>query len=109
MWSARDSNVEKLVDLKDEGDKSMSLSWAEQGNRIAVGTQTGPVKLYVTEHLKLLRTMQGHTNRAGLLAWNEHILTSGSRDRMIYHRDVSVPGKHILYVNSEVTDKKSAA
>lgn len=24
----------------------------------------------------------------GTLAWNDHVLTSGSRDRLIYHRDV---------------------
>lgn len=95
LWSARDSNVEKLVDLKDEGDKVTSLSWAGRGNHIAVGTQTGLVKIYDAERLKLLRTMQGHTNRVGSLAWNEHILTSGSRDRMIYHRDVRVPEQHI--------------
>lgn len=38
-----------------------------------------------------LRTMTGHTARVGALAWNEHILTSGSRDRLIYHRDVRQP------------------
>ena len=27
----------------------------------------------------------------GALAWNDHILTSGSRDRLIYHRDVRQP------------------
>jgi cell division cycle 20-like protein 1, cofactor of APC complex len=32
--------------------------------------------------------MTGHTARVGALAWNDHILTSGSRDRLIYHRDV---------------------
>ena len=32
--------------------------------------------------------MTGHTARVGALAWNEHILTSGSRDRSILHRDV---------------------
>lgn len=29
--------------------------------------------------------------RVGALAWNEHILSSGSRDRLIYHRDVRQP------------------
>lgn len=32
--------------------------------------------------------MPGHSARAGALAWNEHILSSGSRDRTILHRDV---------------------
>lgn len=35
--------------------------------------------------------MTGHTARVGALAWNDHILTSGSRDRLIYHRDVRQP------------------
>ncbi len=32
--------------------------------------------------------MTGHSGRVGSLAWNEHILSSGSRDRTILHRDV---------------------
>lgn len=39
--------------------------------------------------------MTGHTARVGALAWNDHILTSGSRDRLIYHRDVRQPEQFI--------------
>jgi cell division cycle 20-like protein 1 (cofactor of APC complex) len=39
--------------------------------------------------------MTGHTARVGALAWNDHILTSGSRDRLIYHRDVRQPDQFI--------------
>ncbi len=39
--------------------------------------------------------MTGHTARVGSLAWNEHILTSGSRDRLIYHRDVRSPHQYL--------------
>ena len=35
--------------------------------------------------------MTGHSARVGALAWNEHILTSGARDRLIFHRDVRQP------------------
>lgn len=38
--------------------------------------------------------MSGHTARVGALAWNEHILTSGSRDRSILHRDVRQPDQY---------------
>lgn len=31
----------------------------------------------------------------GALAWNDHILTSGSRDRTIYHRDVRAPVQYV--------------
>lgn len=39
--------------------------------------------------------MTGHTLRVGSLAWNDHILTSGSRDRMIFHRDVRSPDQYL--------------
>ncbi|KKY14281.1 putative cell cycle regulatory protein [Phaeomoniella chlamydospora] len=39
--------------------------------------------------------MTGHTARVGALAWNDHILTSGSRDRLIYHRDVRSPNQYL--------------
>lgn len=95
LWSAKDSVVQKLVDYEPYDDKVSSLSWAGRGNHIAVGTNNGLVQIYDAEKLKLLRTMRGHTARVGSLAWNEHILTSGSRDRTIYHRDVRVPEQHI--------------
>lgn len=34
--------------------------------------------------------MTGHTARVGALAWNDHILSSGSHDKLIYHRDVRI-------------------
>lgn len=95
LWSAKDSNVQKLVDFEGIEDKVTSLSWAGRGNHIAVGTQKGLVQIWDAEQLKLLRTMRGHSLRVGSLAWNEHILTSGSRDRVVFHRDVRVPEHHI--------------
>eukprot|EP00951_Prasinocladus_malaysianus_P003935 scaffold27825_cov42-Prasinocladus_malaysianus.AAC.1 len=35
--------------------------------------------------------MSGHRNRVGTLAWNSHMLSSGSRDRSILQRDVRAP------------------
>jgi cell division cycle 20-like protein 1, cofactor of APC complex len=46
------------------------------------------VQIWDANATRRLRTMTGHTARVGALAWNDHILTSGSRDRLIYHRDV---------------------
>lgn len=34
--------------------------------------------------------MEGHSGRVGALAWNQGILTSGSRDRLIFHSDVRI-------------------
>jgi cell division cycle 20-like protein 1 (cofactor of APC complex) len=62
-----------------------------QGSHIAIGTNRGFVQIWDAQSQRRLRTMMGHTARVGALAWNEHILTSGSRDRTIYHRDVRSP------------------
>lgn len=39
--------------------------------------------------------MTGHTSRVSSLAWNSHILSTGSRDRSILHRDVRSPSQYL--------------
>ncbi|KAG0241980.1 substrate-specific activator of APC-dependent proteolysis [Mortierella sp. GBA43] len=59
-----------------------------RGSHLAVGTDSGTIQIWDVANTKRIRTMTGHNQRVGVLAWNDHILTSGSRDRNIYHRDV---------------------
>lgn len=59
-----------------------------------MGTNKGYVQIWDAERQKRLRTMTGHAARVGALAWNEHVLTSGSRDRTILHRDVRSSEQH---------------
>ncbi|KAK0619310.1 WD40-repeat-containing domain protein [Immersiella caudata] len=89
MWNAQTSRVNKLCTLED--DTVTSVSWIQKGTHIAIGTGKGLVQIWDAEKVRRLRTMTGHTARVGSLAWNTHILTSGSRDRLIYHRDVRAP------------------
>ena len=35
--------------------------------------------------------MEGHRARVGTMAWNSHLLSSGSRDRTILQRDIRAP------------------
>ncbi|KAI4153189.1 MAG: hypothetical protein LQ340_002459 [Diploschistes diacapsis] len=86
MWNSMSGRVTKLCELAD--DTVTSVSWIQRGSHIAIGTNKGLVQIWDAERCRRLRTMTGHTARAGALAWNDHILTSGSRDRLIYHRDV---------------------
>lgn len=53
-----------------------------------MGTDKGDIQIWDVAVQKRIRTMTGHTQRVGVLAWSDHTLTSGSRDRKIYHRDV---------------------
>ncbi|KAL2757189.1 hypothetical protein ACRALDRAFT_1062815 [Sodiomyces alcalophilus JCM 7366] len=89
LWNAQTSRVNKLCTLED--DVITSVSWIQKGTHIAIGTGKGLVQIWDAEKSRRLRTMTGHTARVGSLAWNTHILTSGSRDRIIYHRDVRAP------------------
>jgi cell division cycle 20-like protein 1 (cofactor of APC complex) len=106
LWSANTSRVTKLCDLtappgaSSEGDLVTSLNWTAKGNTVAVGTDKGEVQIWDAERCKKIRTMTGHTGRVGCLAWNDNVLSSGSRDRHIYHRDVRAPEQHFRKLSS---------
>ncbi|KAJ5884893.1 WD40 repeat-like protein [Penicillium taxi] len=93
MWNADQGRVTKLCELKD--DTVTSVNWIQRGTHLAIGTHKGLVQIWDVESCRRLRTMLGHTNRVGALAWNDHILTSGSRDRIIFHRDVRSPDQYV--------------
>ena len=42
-----------------------------------------------------VRSLGGHSSRIGALAWNNHMLTSGSRDNSIINHDVRIQN-HII-------------
>ncbi|KAI5292544.1 substrate-specific activator of APC-dependent proteolysis [Ascosphaera acerosa] len=94
MWDSASGDVTRLCKLAD-GDTVTSVSWIQRGTHLAIGTGKGFVQIWDAQQQRRLRTMTGHTMRVGALAWNNHILTSGSRDRLIYHRDVRSPDQHI--------------
>lgn len=89
MWNSETQRVNKLCEL--DNDIVTSVSWIQRGTHLAIGTGKGMVQIWDAARGRRLRTMTGHTQRVGALAWNEHVLTSGSRDRLIYHRDVRQP------------------
>jgi cell division cycle 20-like protein 1, cofactor of APC complex len=93
MWNSTTGKVTQLCKLADN-DLVTSVAWIQRGSHLAIGTHKGFVQIYDAERSRRLRTMTGHTARVGALAWNDHVLTSGSRDRLIYHRDVRSPDQH---------------
>lgn len=90
LWSACTSKVTKLCDLEATEDVVTSVSWAQRGTHLAVGTHRGEIQLWDTIKCKKVRTMAGHAARVGALAWTGPCLASGSRDRLIFLRDVRV-------------------
>lgn len=87
LWTRETGKVNTLCTLEG-GDNVTSVSWIQRGTHLAVGTSKGLLQIWDTVGQKRLRTMTGHTSRISSLAWNAHILSTGSRDRTILHRDV---------------------
>jgi len=91
LWSACTSQVTRLCDLTNDNDTVTSVSWAERGNFVAVGTHRGYVQIWDVAAAKRVNVLSGHSARVGALAWSGDMLSSGSRDRLILQRDVRTP------------------
>jgi cell division cycle 20-like protein 1, cofactor of APC complex len=89
LWSRDTGNVKQLCKL--DNDTVTSVSWIQRGSHLAIGTSKGLVLIWDTVQERRIRVMSGHSARISSLAWNAHILSTGSRDRSILHRDVRLP------------------
>ncbi|PRP80126.1 hypothetical protein PROFUN_12209 [Planoprotostelium fungivorum] len=89
LWNASTASIVELMTT--EGTNNItSVQWTAEGRHLAVGTNDGCVQLWDAESCKSLRTLRGHAARVGALSWNQHVLSSGSRDTNIHHHDVRI-------------------
>lgn len=96
LWNAATGSIDELMSLPSEGnDYVSSVSWIQQGNHIAVGTAESGVQLWDVAAQRQVRTLGGHSSRVGALAWNSHMLATGSRDNAVLNHDVRVQN-HIV-------------
>ncbi|KAK6891765.1 APC/C activator protein CDH1 [Candida tropicalis] len=94
LWDGATQSVDRLCNLTNK-DKVTSLNWIGTGTHLAIGTSKGLVEIWDATKIKCIRTMTGHSLRVSSLAWNEHILSSGSRDRTILNRDVRIEDHYV--------------
>lgn len=85
LWSPAGA-VNKLCELR--YGQVTSVSWTYDSRYIAVGTSYGTVKVYDPKVSCPIRKYRGHSERVGAVTWNEYLMSSGSRDRSILHRDL---------------------
>ena len=90
LWNAASGTIEELCTTPADDDYITSVSWVQDGNYIGVGTNHNEVQIWDVSAMRQVRSMKGHRGRVGSLAWNNHILSSGSRDSSIIHNDVRV-------------------
>lgn len=95
LWDATTGGIKELMNVSNDDDYVASVAWIQSGNHIAIGTATNEVQLWDAQAGKIVRTMRGHAARVGSLAWNSHMLTSGSKDTTILNHDVRIQN-HIV-------------
>ncbi|XP_056166381.1 cell division cycle 20.2, cofactor of APC complex-like [Syzygium oleosum] len=100
LWNASNGSATELVTFNDEEGPVTSMSWALDGQNIAIGLQNSHVQLWDFVAQRQLRTSRGgHRLRVGSLAWNSHILTTGGMDCNITNNDLASGGRdNLLYL-----------
>lgn len=94
LWNAGTGEIQELCTYEEGGSVDAhvsSVAWVQEGGaHLAVGTSGGKTQLWDVHAGKQLRSMDGHIDRVSSMAWNRHILTSGSRDTNIVNHDVRI-------------------
>nr|CAD1831432.1 unnamed protein product [Ananas comosus var. bracteatus] len=88
LWKADTDEVQLLLSADEEENYPTSVSWCDDGKKLAIGYATSQIELWDALTFQQVRTFEGHKRRVGSLSWNRHILTSGSRDCSIINHDV---------------------
>lgn len=105
IWDATSGSVSELFTTEDPDNIITSVSWINEGsNYLAVGTNNAEVQLWDVERQKQMRSMLGHNSRISSLAWNNHLLSSGSRDTLIFNHDVRIPQHHVSTFSGHTQD-----
>jgi len=86
IWNAVSCRARQVCNLG--CDMVASVSWTNQGGHLGVGTSSGEVQIWDTETSRKVRTLTGHTGDVNALSWNGYVLSTGSQDGLIIHRDV---------------------
>ena len=85
------SFIKTLQQGYENGGGATSLAWKPGSSILAVGKDTDHLnvtQIWDLEKMRVLRTMQNHTDRVSSLAWNENILSTGSKDSKIINYDM---------------------
>ena len=72
------NNIDKYVS---------SLIISQDGELLAVGNSEGFIEIYDINTQKIITSFGGHDSRIGVVAWNNNIISSGSKDCSILNRD----------------------
>ncbi|KAK7279055.1 hypothetical protein RJT34_24099 [Clitoria ternatea] len=98
LWNSVSSDVINLFNA--DNDFPTSVAWSEDAKYLAVGFLHSKLQLWDAETSKPIRILKGHDQRIATIAWNGHILTSGSHDKCIINHDVRARRSEISRVKA---------
>eukprot|EP01130_Rhizamoeba_saxonica_P002379 TRINITY_DN12191_c0_g1_i1.p1 TRINITY_DN12191_c0_g1~~TRINITY_DN12191_c0_g1_i1.p1 ORF type:complete len:485 (-),score=93.95 TRINITY_DN12191_c0_g1_i1:233-1654(-) len=91
LWNAETAKVDHLLTLPGDATvSSISLVDGQMSNLMAIGTDDYEVQIWDINQKRKLRTLRGHVGRVSSLAWRENVLSTGSRDTMIFNNDIRI-------------------
>lgn len=90
VWSTQTNKASKIYECQSDG-YICSLSWDAKAQYLAIGESDGRIKLFDVQASKVAFDIASHECRVSSLAWNDNLLSSGSRDRRILTRDIRCP------------------
>ncbi|KAF9262626.1 WD40 repeat-like protein [Marasmius fiardii PR-910] len=92
LWRAENLSVARLCEVSEFKDEYSSVAWMKTENTLAVATYDGHLNVHDVNTNQLVRVYRNaHTKRIGSLSWTGNVLSSGSRDRSVQHRDMRDP------------------
>lgn len=90
LWDPVSGGIQQLMETRGSDDYVSSLSFSSDGAFLAVGSSDSLVTIYDVAALREVRVLRSHSARVAALAWNSHMLSSGSRDATICNHDVRI-------------------
>ena len=68
------------------------------------GDLSGEVQIWDPEESTKIRSMHSHTSRVGVMSWNKHILSTGSRSGEIINHDVRIADHKVASLMSHTSE-----
>eukprot|EP00906_Rhabdomonas_costata_P018146 RCo026440 len=103
LWNADTGAIQLLHTTPEENNIITSVSWCNENNQLALGTNFSEVQLWDATAVKRVRSLKNHAGRVGSLSWNGVVLASGSRDStvMIHDTRMANSAAHVLTAHNQ--------
>lgn len=89
LWNYQSGEISNLITTDASSNYVCSVNWMNQGgNCLAVGFADNSLQLWDASLGQPIRNLKGHSSRVSSLSWNNHLLSSGSRDTWILNHDI---------------------